>query len=813
MKTLRISALALVAWLLVVFSNLSHAQPANGYQKPPAEILEALDTPPLPVVTISPARDRLLLAQGVRYPPIAEVAEPMLRLAGVRINPRNNGPHLPTTYIALTLKTVADGREQTLVLPPGARISFPAWSPDGAQFAFARYNSDEIELWVGDAVSGKLRRLRGVALNAAYGSSFEWMPDSRALLCKTIVARRGPPPLPPVAPAAPVVQESAGKSAPVRTFQDLLETPHDEDLFDYYATSQLALVEARSGRLTKVGEPALFAAVDPSPDGRLILVSRIHRPYSYLHTASSFPREVEVWDRAGQMVYQLASKPLADNIPIGGVPTGPRNYHWHPIEPATLAWVEALDRGSERTKAAYRDKVMLVRAPFADKPTQLARTQQRFSSLMWTEAPHIALLRDYQSAKRVARTFVINPQKPGEAPKLIWERSTQDRYHDPGVPLSKLLPNGKRAARVDNNCLFLAGPGASSEGDRPFLDRFDLATFKSERVFQCDDQSYETIVGLVTEDGSRLITRKETRTVPPNYFLRDLPKNTATALTQFTDTTPQLRQFTKQLVTYQRDDGVQLSFTLYLPAGHQPGQRLPTVLWAYPREYIDADTAGQVSGSANSFTSITGISHLFFLTQGYAILDGATMPVVGTSQRRNDTYLDQIVASAKAAIDKAVELGVTDPDRVGVGGHSYGAFMTANLLAHSDLFRAGIARSGAYNRTLTPFGFQNENRTLWQAQETYLKMSPFMVANKINEPVLLIHGEADNNSGTFPIQSERLYQAVKGTGGIARLVMLPHESHAYTARESVEHVLYEMTAWFDKHVKHAPAKAKTASSE
>jgi dipeptidyl aminopeptidase/acylaminoacyl peptidase len=536
---------------------------------------------------------------------------------------------------------------------------------------------------------------------------------------------------------------------------------------------------------------------------------RVERPYSYALPASQFPKTVEVWGRTGEVEFTLARLPATEEVPIGGVMPGPRSYHWRPTAPATLVWVEPLDGGNPRKKVPHRDRVMTLAAPFRGAPLELARTEQRFSSLIWGENSSVALLRDYQSSKRWSRTFRLNPDQPG-APELLWEHSSQDRYADPGAPLTKTLPNGARAMRVSENSLFLSGAGASPAGDRPFLDKFDLATRKKERLFQCDEQSYESVVALVKDDGSQFITRRETPTEPPNYFLRAPHGDTRTALTRFPDPAPQLRAIPRQLVTYPREDGVALSFTLYLPPGYQPGKPLPTVLWAYPREFNDADTAGQISGSTNRFTSITGISHLFFTLQGYAVLDGATMPVVGDPRKANDTYLTQIVASAKAAIDKAVQLGVTDPARVGVGGHSYGAFMTANLLAHSDLFRAGIARSGAYNRTLTPFGFQSERRTLWEAPDMYLKNSPFLAANKLREPLLLIHGEADNNSGTFPIQSERFFEALKGTGGTVRLVMLPYESHAYEARESVEHTLHEMFAWFDRHVKGAGEPATAA---
>jgi dipeptidyl aminopeptidase/acylaminoacyl peptidase len=424
---------------------------------------------------------------------------------------------------------------------------------------------------------------------------------------------------------------------------------------------------------------------------------------------------------------------------------------------------------------------------------------------------------DYDRDKRWVRTFVIDPDKSAGEAKLIWSRNQQDRYNDPGTPVGRVVA-GQRVIEQNGDWIFLNGSGASRDGDRPFLDRFNLQTLKSERIFRSESNSYETVVALLDDNGTQFITRRETPTEAPNYFVRASVTFTSAAvvpraLTKFPDPTPQLRGIRKQLVTYKRADGVQCSFTLYLPPNYKEGTRLPTVVWAYPLEFNDANTAGQVTGSTQRATSITGPSHLFFLLEGYAVLDNATMPVVGTPETVNNTYVEQIVMSAKAAIDKAVEMGVTDPDRVGVGGHSYGAFMTANLLAHSDLFRAGIARSGAYNRTLTPFGFQNERRTIWEAPDLYLKVSPFMFASKINEPLLMIHGEADDNTGTFPIQSERMYQALKGNGATVRLVMLPHEAHGYAGRESIEHVLYEMISWFDKYVKNAPARNKEATDE
>lgn len=803
------------AFILVLVAAALAAVPLvaqEKYKQPPKEILDVLNAPEMPTAVVSPSRDRLLLALPLRYPPISDLAQPMLRLAGLRINPATNGPHRGTRYVALLLKGIANGRETKLAVPPDAHLSLPVWSPDGRLFAFTHTTATAIELWIGKGETGALRKLAGVTVNAAYGTPFEWMPDNRTLLVRTIPAGRGKKPERSAVPAGPKVQENAGRAAPVPTFQDLLEDPHDEDLFDYYATSQLALVDAQTGKATPVGKPAVFATSDPAPDGQHILVARIHRPYSYLVPAGRFPKEVEVWDRSGRVVYRLASLPLQENVPLGGVPTGPRNYQWVPTEPATLWWVEALDDGNPRKNVPHRDRVLWLKAPFKSDAAELARTEQRFARLSWGEKGNLAYLRDFDRRRMRARAWFLNPLDPSVKPRLAWDWNTQDRYKDPGDPQMRTLPTGHSAMIQNGDAIYLTGPGGTPEGDRPFLDRFDTKTMKAERLFRCDDASYETVEAVLTDDGSKLLTKRESPTEPPNYFVRTSGGDARTALTDFTDPAPQLRKIKKELVTYKRPDGVQLSFTLYLPPDYRPGERRPGVVWAYPREFTDPDVASQVSGSPNRFLTISGPSHLFFALQGYVVLDGAAMPVVGDPETVNNTYVEQIVASAKAALDKATEMGVLDPERVGVGGHSYGAFMTANLLAHSDLFRAGIARSGAYNRTLTPFGFQNERRTLWEATDLYVRVSPFLYANRINEPILLTHGEADNNTGTFPIQSERMYHALKGHGATVRYVALPLESHGYAGRESVEHTLWEMLNWFDRHVKNAPPRAERGGS-
>jgi dipeptidyl aminopeptidase/acylaminoacyl peptidase len=789
------------------------------YQKPSQEILDILNAPALPALAVNPPRTYATLSVNARYPSIAEVSAPMLRLAGIRIDPKINGLHLSPYSTAITLVKLPEGTKVPVALPPGARAGNPRWSPDGKLFAFSNTTANGIDLWLGDAATGKTRKVEGVRLNSVLGEPIDWLADNQTILVKAVPANRGPAPREEMTPKGPAVQESDGHAIGVATYEDLLANPHDEDLFEYYATAQLVKVDAASAKATPIGKPGLLDEVSPSPDGKNLLITREHRPFSYLHPYREFPKEVEVWSPTGAVAYKVASIPLPAHIPLGGVQTGPRSIRWMINQPATIFWVEALDGGNPKEKVPHRDRLVGIKAPFAGQPAELFKTEERFAGIQFGK--DFALIEDQARISRLLRTFEVDPSKPNAEAKLIWSRNAQDRYKDPGRPVERRTQGGRGGGggfggrgggesplMQSGDTIVLTGDGASSKGDHPFLDKFNLDTQKTERVFQSAEDKYEVVEAVLDDNATSFITRRESATEPPNYFLHN--GTTVKALTNYTDPAPKIRRIKKELVTYTRPDGVPLSMTLYLPPDYKAGTRLPAVLWAYPREYNDADTAGQIQGSPNRFTTITGYSELFFLLDGYAVLEDAAMPVVGTIDVVNNTYVEQIVADAKAAIDKASDMGVIDPHRVGVGGHSYGAFMTANLLAHCNLFRAGIAESGAYNRTLTPFGFQSERRSFWEATDTYTKMSPFFFADKIKDPILMIHGEADDNSGTFPIQSDRMYQAIRGNGGTVRLVFLPAEAHGYRAKETIEHLLWEKFRWFDKYVKNAPAQTSGA---
>jgi dipeptidyl aminopeptidase/acylaminoacyl peptidase len=785
------------AFIVLSFPTLADDFP---YHKPPKEMLDVLNAPLIPTISLSPQRDAVIILQPVRYPPISEVAQPMFRLAGIRIDANTNGMHLAPSYTTFALKLVATGADIPLALPPSPKLSAPAWSPDGKQFAFTNTTAHGIELWTASALTGKIHLVPGVKINGirfgfgprAVDRSLEWLGDNRTLLVRLIPARRDTPPDEPKLPAGPHVQESLGHSGPAPTFEDLLATPHDEDLFDYYATSQLAWLDAASGKVTPLGKPAIFISALPSPDNKHILTARIHRPYSYQLPAIRFPEDVEILDAKGAVEYKVASLPLAERIPLGGVRPGPRAYEWVPDQNATLMWVE----DTQAPESVARDKVMLISEPFRGEPRQIYLTEHRYRGAQ-PLAGGKALLEDFTRDSRILRTLLISLESPDSKTRVLFSRNERDAYKDRGAPVSKVQPDGRRVLVQQGDDVYLSGEGATPDGDKPFLDRFNLATGKAERLFQ-SSHGYEVMEAMLDDRGERLLLRRESPTEPPNYFIRTA--NDVKPLTHFANPTPQTEGTKKQRVTYTRKDGVPLSFTLYLPPDYQPGTRLPALVWAYPYEFSDADTAGQITGHAtDSFTELT--YHQLFVMHGYALIDKGAMPIIGDPNTVNNTYIDQLLMDAQACIDKAVEMGVADRDRIGVFGHSYGAFMTANLLAHSTLFHAGVAESGAYNRTLTPFGFQAERRTFWQAPDVYEKMSPFWFADKIKTPVLLIHGEVDDNTGTFPIQSERLYAAIRGNGGTVRLVMLPAEAHGYRGKETMEHVLYEETAWFDKYLK------------
>jgi dipeptidyl aminopeptidase/acylaminoacyl peptidase len=798
-----------LACVLSLALGASSALADEGWWHPSQPLVDVIDAPATPWVSVSPDETMILLMHRPNLPALAELAETELRLAGTRIKPATNGPSRGWSANGLSMVSMADGQEREITGlpdPSETRINQLRWSPDGKMVSFTNTTPTGIELWVADVDERKARRLIGPRVNLAAGNSPVWLSDNERIVVALVPKDRGPEPAKNPVPSAPTTQENLGKTAPARTYQDLLQNEHDAALYDHYFTAQIGVVDLK-GKLEEIGEAAVFTDIDPAPDGEHLLVEWRHRPYSYTLPASRFPRTVQIWNMDGELVHEVAEKPLQDSIPIafGSTEAGPRSFQWRADAPSTLVWAEAQDGGDAGVETDIRDAVFSLSAPFKAEPTKLVELGQRFGGLYWGRGDY-AMAMSWWWQTRNLRIWHFEPDAAGEQ-NLVREYSFEDRYADPGEPLMRTNEAGRDVIQFteDGQHVFLIGDGASEEGDRPFLDKWNIQTMETERLFRSESPRFSMPIGVL--EGAEFIVRHESVDTPPNYFVRNLETGDERQVTNFEHPTPQLVGVQKEQIRYERADGVMLTGTLYTPAGYDPAADgpLPVLMWAYPQEYKSADAAGQVTDSPYRFVRVGWWSPLIYLLAGYAVLDDPAMPVVGEGDEEpNDTFVDQLVSSAQAAADEMVRRGVGEHGRMAIGGHSYGAFMTANLLSHSDIFAAGIARSGAYNRTLTPFGFQAEEREFWEAPEIYFAMSPFMHAQKVNEPILLIHGEADNNSGTFPMQSERYYAALKGNGATARLVMLPYESHGYRARESILHMAAEQEKWLDTYVKGEP---------
>ncbi len=798
-----------VFFLLIIITFVScgiKAQDALKYQKPPEEILEIMMASTTPSVSISPDGAIIALTERPGMPSIEDLSREELRLGGLRIDPAVNGPSRRNYATGLSLMNIdGSGKGKLNGLPGNLKLGSFSWSNDGKQFAFTNTTDSSIELWIGDVESLEVKKVDD-NLNMVIGfRGFSWFPDNKSIIYQTIIPGRGERPLPSPVPEGPVVQESLGKKGAARTFQDLLENPVDEAIFEYYAGSVIKIWDGSS--VEQIGKPGIYGSVVPSPDGKYLMIQTVEKPFSYTVPYYYFPSVVAIWDMDGNLVKKLAELPLKENLPRGYDMTFPEpsGFTWRNDKPSMAMWVKPLDGGDFEKEMEYHDQVYLLDAPFDGEPQEYVATRLRFGGITWGN-DDIAILRERSRKERLNVQFMFDPDDPMGTKKEIFRLQSEDRYNDPGNFVTTENESGQRVLLFDKRerSLYLRGSGASPEGDRPFIDEYRIKDGIITRLWRSEAPYYESVADILADEENLVITTRESVDIPPNYFIRNLKNGELTQITNFENPYPQLEGVSKELVKYKRNDGLDLSFELYLPAGYDKEKDgpLPAVLWAYPREYQSQDAAGQLSGSPYRFIRVSPSSILVFVTQGYAVMNNAAFPIVAQDEKEpNDTFREQLVANAQAAIDKGVEMGVVDPERVGVGGHSYGAFMTANLLAHSRLFAAGIARSGAYNRTLTPFGFQNERRSFWEAPDLYFYMSPFMHADKVKDPILLIHGQADNNSGTFPLQSERYYAALKGHGATVRLVLLPKESHGYSSAESLMHMQWETYSWLEKYVK------------
>jgi dipeptidyl aminopeptidase/acylaminoacyl peptidase len=783
-----------------------------AYQTPASDIVSIIDAPPTPAASLAPGRRFVALVHYESHPPITQLARPYLALAGLRIDPALGGRQRTRRMTGLSVIAVPGGQPRRIELPGGPSVSVPIWAPDGRRFAFTLDQPDGISVWIADAHAATAAEVPGLRVRdvlggdpASVGSTVRWARDGATLLALGSPA----PPAPPAPEAVePHTEETAGKRTQMATFTDLLSTDADADVFESLATTMPLRVDPDSGVTVQLGPPGLYYHLSESPDGAHLLAYQLQRPFSFRVPFPYFSRRVELWAADGRLTRVIADLPVSDEVPRHGVPTGPRMVSWEESVPASLVWAEALDGGDPMAKVEHRDEIFRLPAPFDTAPQSSVLVEER--CLGWYDmaaAGHL-LITEHDRDRRWITSRLTDLAAPG-ASRVIFDHSADEAYLDPGTPVLTVHPDGTRTVLQDGNQIFLRGQGASPEGDRPFLDRMDLSDLSTQRLWRSPAAAFEQALGFAGDDRGSILVWHESRSEPPNLAVIRLDSGDRTQLTWFPDPHPQLTGMDKRLMSYDRGDGVHLTGWLHLPPGYDETRdgALPTVIWAYPLDYGDAATAGQVRGTTERFTRLTAADPIWFVLRGYAVLQGATMPVIGDPETMNDTYVEQVTAAAAAHIRALTDQGIADPRRIAVGGHSYGAFMTANLLAHTTMFAAGIARSGAYNRSLTPFGFQTERRNFWEVPSVYDRVSPFRYADKISAPLLLIHGERDANSGTFPIQSERLFQAIQGTGGTARLVILPYENHGYVARESVLHMLAEQFTWLERWLAEPRAEA------
>jgi len=794
--------------LFLLVGLAGFAQEELTYQKPSKEILDLADYERAPSVSMDTKKEYMLLSYRNTYKTLDELNQEELRLGGLRINPITNISSTVTYINNIKVRKIKDKNEiQVTGLPQNPKISNIAWSPDEKKIAFTHTTATGVELYVLDIASAKVTKLTEANLNANMGSPFSWYRDNQSLLVKMLPKNR--PALIDAKkdlPKGPTVSSSDGTKSSNRTFQDLLKNKTDETNFETLVMSELYKLDL-NGKATLYKGADLYAGESFSPDGNYILITTIKKPFSYIVPLNRFPMTAIVYDLSGKQVKVVNEIALSEVMPKGfmATRTGKRSMSWRNDLPSTLSYVEALDGGDPTNKVAFRDEIFLWNAPFTSNPTSLAKTVQRYGGVVWGNNT-TAILYDQWYDTRNEKTYLINPSNPAQAPKVIFDRNSQDIYSDPGSFETVKNQYGKEVLALENDNAFLIGEGHTKEGQFPFIDEFNIKTLKPKRLYQsASKDKKESIFSIEDFKKGDVLVQLQSKSDYPNYYFRNIKKkNQLTQITDFKNPFESIKNVHKEVIKYKRKDGVELSGTLYLPAGYdmKKKEKLPLLIWAYPEEYKDKNSAGQSSQNPNDFTFPYYGSFVYWVTKGYVVLDDASFPIIGEGTTEpNDTFIPQLVSNAEAAIDAVDKLGYINRKKVAVGGHSYGAFMTANLLTHSNLFACGIARSGAYNRTLTPFGFQSEQRNYWEATDVYNTMSPFMNAEKMKTPMLLVHGDADNNPGTFTLQTERYFQALKGLGAPVRMVLLPKESHGYAAKENILHLLWEQDKFLEKYLK------------
>ncbi|MDQ2666797.1 MAG: prolyl oligopeptidase family serine peptidase [Gemmatimonadota bacterium] len=841
------------------------------YIRPPAEVAKLVTAPRQLNSTLtqqSPDKAHFLVVHGEGLGIEAKFAKPHYYFGGLQVDYRANRLRSFTSRGQRSFEIVdaLSGARVSVKAPEGTTMSSPSWSPNGMQLAYFVNFDDASYVYVADARSGASRRLSGRAALPVLSTSLAWTPDGNAVYSVMIPSPRMPMPKEAIEAEGPIVRMTGGAKNKTPTYASLMQTPLEKAQLEYYATGQLARVDMK-GVVKAIGAPALIDSIDVAPDGEYLRVGLIQKPFSYLVPVTAFGAHEELWSSDGRVIATLTRRPLRESDASGGddaasgrggaaSDSAKRAFTWAPS--GGLAYL-AQDPAPRRARGAVataapvtdssdaaptdsargprrKDRLFVWSAPFvAGSAKPVAESDNRIAGFVYTADGKWVLLSEV--AGTATHTYAIQPSDPSKRHTIFRAVGAQAGfgggrgaggggrggasddafYANPGTVVLRQTAGGRTAVvSADGKSVFLEGThyakDAANVAPRTFVDKVDLATGTKTRLFESDTALFESAPVPVDNDFSKFVVTRETEKVVPDQWLRDRNTGQLKQLTENKDVTPDVTGMTRRSIQVTRADGKTLWVNVTFPPGYREGTRLPAMFWFYPYEYADQESYDHTKRTLNKhkFPTAAPRSIEIMATQGYAIVQ-PDIPIFGTAGRLNDNYVNDLRNGLTAVIDELDKRGIIDRGRLGIGGHSYGAFSTVNAMVNLPYFKAGIAGDGNYNRTLTPNGFQSERRDLWEARETYLAMSPFLYADRLQGALLMYHSLEDQNTGTDPSNSVRLFHALQGMGKQASLYMYPYEDHGPLIEETLLDQWGRWVAWLDLYVKNAGAKAPTTA--
>jgi len=814
-------------------SQLLHEE---GYLRPSSEIADLVTAPrheSALLTNLSPAGDRFLRTESDGLTPLADLALPFHRLGGLALDPAGSRARSLTTGGSARLTLIDWRAERTIQVevPTGATVSGTRWSPDGGAVGFLVNEPGGSFLHVADAADGASRRLTERALLATRVTAFEWSGDGAHVYAVLVPEGRGPEPVRPAVPTTPLVRVAAAEENRLRTYPSLLQDPHDQALLEYHTTGQLARIRVADGSVQPIGSPAMIESIDVPPSGDHLRVRTTERPFSYIVPVSQFGDLDEIWDLEGTALAELERRAVREGAPLPEADADEeprRSLGWHPDGGGLvfLQWAtqgndqgndvdEADADGVEATNGPRLDRVVRWLPPFDDTAREvLFESQTEIRSLRFGgDASWLFLAERVRGTERLYAVHLDDP----DTRYTLSEWDPDDFHANPGSLLTTTNALGASVVRTssDGGSVYLSGTAhfedPETNAPRAFVDRVEIASGERERIWEAAEDLFERLVAVVDDDLNEIILAREGPTTVPDSWLLDRRDGSLVPLTRNADPHPIVTQMRRERITVTRADGIRFKVNVTFPPDYpdyQEGTRLPAMFWFYPREYADQEAYDRSwrTYNPNRFVTAGPRSMDILAAAGYLVVE-PDHPIVGPQERINDRFVVDLRQNHLAVIDALDERGWIDRRRLALGGHSYGGFGTINAMVHTPYFRAGIAGAPNTNRLLTPIGFQSERRALWDARETYLEMSPFLYAERLQGALLLYHGADDQNVGTFPDNSWRMIHALNGLGKTAALYVYPHEDHGPAAEETLLDLWARWVAWLDHYVKDAELDA------